>query len=244
MERSVKSATRVFELLEIFERERRPLRTAELVEALDAPQSSVSMLFKTLLAEGYMDFNPDTREYCPSVRVAYMCDWVTHLPNRPTAIPQALRNLAELTGETILLGRMDGVQVQYVSVIHSQHAVRFVPAAGTKRPLHRTSVGLMLLSTLEDARIGLMLRRFNAERGVSDKPANVESTLSEVGVARDQGFYQSASLATPGGGVISMLLPSPIRGQRLAAGVGAPLSRLQLNCGRYRELLQRAVAQC
>jgi DNA-binding IclR family transcriptional regulator len=244
MERSVKSATRVFDLMEVFERERRPLRVAELVEALDAPQSSVSMLCKTLVSEGYMELNPTTREYCPSMRVANLWDWVTHLPYRPKAITEVMRGLAAGSGETILLGRVDGFEVQYVSAIHSRHAVRFVPTAGTRRPLHRTAIGIVLLSTMSDARIGLLLRRYNAELGVSGTPANLEATMREVNVARDQGYYQSGGLATPGAGVIAKLLPTSIREQRLAVGVGAPLDRLQLHKRKFLDLITEAVAEC
>jgi IclR family acetate operon transcriptional repressor len=244
MDRSVKSATRVFELLEVFERQRRPLRVAELVRELDAPQSSVSMLLQTLVSEGYLEFNGSTREFCPSVRVANLCEWVGHLPHRPRAIPEALRNLAADTGETVLLGRIEGIQMRYVAVIHSRKAVRFVPCCGTRRPLHRTAIGIMLLSTLAKDRIALMLRHFNAEHGEEAGQANIPWTLREAAAAGELGYYQSGGLATPGAGVISMLLPTPIRGQRLAAGVGAPLDRLQLNKASYRERLREAVAQC
>lgn len=56
----VKSATRVFELIELFEVERQPMRVSTIVEKLGAPQSSVSMLLKTLVARGYMEFDAAT----------------------------------------------------------------------------------------------------------------------------------------------------------------------------------------
>lgn len=244
MDRSVKSATRVFDMLETFERQRRPLRVADLVESLDAPQSSVSMLLKTLVSQGYLDCNPATREYCPSARVANMCDWVTQLPDRPQAIPEAMHKLAEQTGETILLGRIEGVHLQYAAVIHAREARLFAAVSGTKRPLHRSSLGMALMSALDDARIGLLLRRYNAELAADEKPANLKATLAEVAIARDQGYYQSGGLATPGSGVIGMLLPSLLRGQRMALGVGTRLDRLQLNKREYIDRLKEAVAQC
>ena len=244
MMRSVKSATRVFDLLDVFERERKPLRVADLVSGLDAPQSSVSMLLKTSVSKGYVDFNPVTREYCPSMRVAYMCHWVTHSPDRPTAIPEALRQLAEKTGETISLARVAGAQLQYVAVIQSRHALRFVVVSGTKRPLHRAAAGIVLMSTMDDQRVGRILRQYNAEHESDVHTANVQATLREVAVARDQGYYQSGGLATPGAGVIAMLLPSVIRGQQMAVGIGAPLDRLQLHKREYLDRLKEAVAQC
>ena len=244
MDRSVKSATRVFDMLETFERERRPLRVADLVECLDAPQSSVSMLLKTLVSQGYLDCNPTTREYCPSARVANMCDWVTQLPHRPQAIPEAMHKLAEQTGETIMLGRIEGVHLQYTTVIHAREARRFDVVSGTKRPLHRAALGMVLMSTLDDDRIGLLLRRYNAEYSATTKVANIAATLAEVSVARDQGYYQSGGLTTPGHGVIAMLLPSALRGQRMALGVGARLDRLQLRKREYLDRLSEAIANC
>jgi IclR family transcriptional regulator, acetate operon repressor len=244
MQRSVKSAARAFDLLEVFERQRKPLRVSDLVEALDAPQSSVSMLLKTLVSDGYVDFSPATREYCPSLRVANLCGWVAQLPDRPRAIEEAQRQLAKQTEETIVLGRLECTCLQYVSVIHSEQAVRFTPVAGTKRPPHLTASGLVLMTTLDDERIKLLLRRYNAELEPGGKPADVQHTLGEVAKARELGHYQSAGLFNPGHGVIAMLLPSTIRGQRLAMGIGAPQVRLQLRRREYLDRLTEAVAQC
>ncbi len=244
MQRSVKSAARAFDLLEVFEQKRKPLRVSDLVEALDAPQSSVSMLLKTLVSDGYVDFSPATREYCPSPRVANLCAWVTHLPDRPRAIDDAMQQLAQLTGETIVLGRLECTHLQYVSVVHSRQAVRFTPVSGTKRPPHLTATGIVLMTTMDDERIRLLLRRYNGELEDNSKPANVCETLTEVTKAREMGHYQSAGLFNPGHGVIAMLLPSALRGQRLAMGIGAPQVRLQLHQREYLTRLKEAVAQC
>ncbi|QFZ87614.1 helix-turn-helix domain-containing protein [Variovorax paradoxus] len=235
----VKSAVRVFELLELFEAERRPLRVADIVDKLGVPQSSVSMLLKTLVARGYMEFDSARREYCPSVRIAFLGDWATRLPARQEAIQDAMRRLASETGETVLLGRQSGVLMQYLSVRESQHALRFSLSPGTMRPMHRTAIGIMLLSQRDDDQIGLLLRRYNAEAGRTGPPARIAETLRAVAFAREHGYYESANLATPGAGVIASLLPTPIRGQRLGIGVGGPLERLHK---RRRQLLASLLA--
>ncbi len=92
----VKSAQRVFELLELFESECRPLRVGEIVQRLDMPQSSVSMLLKTLAARGYMDFDPQERTYCPSVRVAFLADWTNPEPEQAEIVRTVKARVAEL----------------------------------------------------------------------------------------------------------------------------------------------------
>ena len=230
----VKSAARVFELLELFDAARRPLRVAEIVEQLGAPQSSVSMLLKTLVARGYMEFDAARREYCPSVRVSFIGDWATRLPDRKEGVPDAMRRISGAIGETVLLGRQNGVLMQYLSVIDSEHALRFSPAPGTLRPLHRTAIGIMLMSRLDDAQIGLLLRRYNAEAGKKWPIAKIAETFRAIELAREQGYYESANLATSGAGVIATLLPTQIRGQHFGIGIGGPVDRLHK---RRKELL-------
>lgn len=239
----VKSAMRVFELLELFDVARRPMRIAEIVERLGIPQSSASMLMKTLVARGYMEFDPGTREYCPSMRVAFLGDWAMRSPEHQEALQDALRRLHEETGETVILARQVGLQVQYVSVLESEHALRFSLAPGTRRPLHHAALGLMFLSQLDDEQVGRLLRRHNAESDRSGPPAKIPETLRAVQQARAQGWYESANLATSGAGVMATLLATPIRGQRLGLGVGAPLDRLQRDRKRLLAALRAAAAR-
>ncbi len=222
----VKSAMRVFELLELFEAERRPLRIAEMVDRLGVPQSSLSMLVKTLVARGYMEFDSVTREYCPSVRVSFLGDWAMGARHQQE-IRDALRQLSNEVGETAILARHSGLFVQYVAVMESEHALRFSLVPGSQRPMHHAALGIMLLSQFDDDQIGRLLRRYNAEAEKGAPLAKIAETMRAVHQAREQGWYESANLATQGAGVIATLLATPIRGQRLGIGVGAPLQRLQ-----------------
>lgn len=94
------------------------------------------------------------------------------------------------------------------------------------RPLHRTAIGIMLLSRLDDEQVGRLLRRWNAEHGQNSVPARIAETMRAVARVRRQGHYESDSLATPGSGVIATLLATPVRGQCLGIGVGGPVARL------------------
>lgn len=235
----VKSAIRVFDLLELFDAERRPLRVTAIAQKLAAPQSSISMLLKSMVSRGYMEFDATTREYCPSVRVAFLGDWATRIPHKRDALQDALRRLANETGETVLLARQSGILLQYLSVLESQNALRFSPSPGTMRPMHRTATGIMLLSTQNDEQIGRLLRRYNAEPGRTGPVARIATTMRAVESAREQGYYESANLATSGAGVIATLLATPIRGQYLSIGVGAPVERLHT---RRAELVRTVLA--
>lgn len=222
----VKSAARVLTLLELFDAECRPLRVTEIAELLGAPQSSVSMLLKTLVAGGYMDHDAEKRTFSPSARIAFLGSWVIHSPNNDVEVPDIMRRLARETGETVLLGRLTGVHLQYLSIIDSDQTLRFSPTPGTLRPLHRSAIGIMLLSEMSDAQIGLLIRRFNAQRPETQSAIRPTELMRAIAFARDHGYYETAGVMTPGAGVIATVLPLAMRGVRIGIGIGAPFARL------------------
>ncbi len=227
MTEGVKSAERVLAIFEVFEAERRPLRISELVKRLEIPQSSTSTLMKTLVANGLVEFDPDTRTFQPSVRLAFLGNWVLGSSDGLAQIQSLIQRLAAETGETVIVGAQNGLNVQYLSVIVSEHQVRFALRPGLMRPLHLAGLGIMLLSQKSDGEVGKIVRRFNAEAD-QDQPHAVEANvLSAVREARALGYCQTANLASPGAGVIATLLPLPVEGRFLAIGLGAPLDRLE-----------------
>ena len=239
-EKTVKSAVRVLAIFEVFESERRPLTISELVERLAIPQSSTSTLMKSLLAKGFVEYDGETRRYRPSVRLAFLGNWVlgsTGVIARIHALAQAL---SQRTGETVLVGAENGLFMQYLSVIVSPHTVRIALHPGLKRPLHLSGLGVMLLSLKTDAEIGRIVRRYNAEEENGALPRLTErQVLGMVEEARAQGWCQTANLSTAGAGSIATLLPLPGGQRPLAIGIGAPLERLQAR----HDVLQRALAE-
>ena len=222
----VKSAVRVIGIFELFEAERRPLKISEIVERLGVPQSSVSTLMKTLIAQGFMDFDPDTRQFRPSARLAFLGHWALGAPDSIEQVQSVMRRLADETGESVLLGAQNGLMMQYLSVIDSPQALRFSLRPGLMRPIHKTGLGIMLMTVKSDAEIGRLLRRYNLEHGQDGSYAVEAEVRSMVAAARKQGFFRTESLMTPGAGVIAALLPLPVRGRYLGLGIGGPDARL------------------
>lgn len=227
-EKTVKSAVRVLAIFEVFEMERRALTISELVERLKIPQSSTSTLMKSLVTKGFVEFDAETRRYRPSVRLAFLGNWVLGSTDVIARIHSLAQTLSQRTGETVLVGSENGLFMQYLSVIVSPHTLRIALHPGLKRPLHRSGLGLMLLSLKSDAEIGRLVRRYNAEYGAEDDRRLTERQVLEmVEKARHQGWCETANLIVEGAGTIATLLPLP-QGQRpLAIGIGAPVARLQ-----------------
>lgn len=241
MSEGVKSAERVLAIFEVFEALRRPMRISELVKKLEIPQSSTSTLMKTLVAKGLVDFNPEERTFCPSVRLAFLGNWVLGADDGLAQIQSIAHRLAAETGETIIVGAQNGLFVQYLAVVVSQQPVRFTLHPGMMRPLHRAGLGIMLLTTKEDAEVGRMIRRFNAEADEDTVIVPEFEVIEMVRKARSMGYCETANLATPGAGVIATLLPLPVEGRNLSIGIGAPVSRFNGRASMLRDKLLQEV---
>ena len=243
-DKTVKSAVRVLAIFEVFEFERRSLTISELVERLKIPQSSTSTLMKSLVAKGFVEFEAETRRYRPSVRLAFLGNWVLGSTDVIARIHALAQTLSERTGETILIGAENGLYMQYLSVLVSPNTVSIALHPGLMRPLHLSGLGLMLLSLKTDAEIGRVVRRYNSENSLTAVPRLSErQVLSMVETARRQGWYETANLITEGAGSIAALLPLP-RGERaLAVGIGAPVNRLQERHDILQQALTEAVAE-
>jgi len=234
------------------------MRISELVKRLEIPQSSTSTLMKTLVAKGLVEFDPDMRTFCPSVRLAFLGNWVLGAndglaqlaflgnwvlgANDGLAQIQSLvQRLSSETGETVLVGAQNGLHLQYLLVMVSPHAVRFALRPGSMRPLHRTGLGLMLMTTKEDGEVGRMIRRHNSEVEADQPIVREADVIEAVREARSLGYCETANLATPGAGVIATLLPLPVEGRHLAIGLGAPLDRIRSRRDELRMLLRNEV---
>jgi len=235
----VKSALRVFEVLELFDKLQKPLRVSDVVDELGYPQSSVSSLLQTLLEKGYVDFYPESRSFFPTPRLAFLGHWTMGHPESVEVIQSTMRWLVDQTGDSAALGARSGTQLQYVHFMVSESVLKFTVAPGATRPLHRTTLGLLHLSLETDEEIGKVIRRFNAENP-DQEPGDIAEILKQVHKARAEGVLCTESQNTMGVSVLGTLLPFDGESRALAIGVGGPAERIRNNMEDFKATVLRA----
>ena len=206
----VKSARRVFELIELFEQLNKPATVAEIVQASGFPQSSTSMLLRTLHHMGYLCWNPDDRTYLPSLRLNMLGGWVHDLALPRSHLRLAMQELSRQTGLSVLLGQRTGRFVQYAhEVFASSERGDDVPI-GVVRPLVETGLGYALMAAMPDEQV----RRVAAACLVAqEKPTlvrDVQQVMAMVTKVRQAGFAYSTRLQNVGKASFSFHLGQPI----------------------------------
>lgn len=234
----VKSAARTLEVLDLFAKSRRPLALGELCDALGYPQSSTTVLLKTLTALGYLTYNRRRRVYFPTIRITALGDWVPQALFGQGKILDVMRDIHSATGETVSVTVQNDVYLQYIKLILSVHALRFHVDEGTMRLLPHSVIGWMLMSTMDDDEIETLVRRARIAAGPAVPVPTVAEIMAKVATIRREKFGYGENVPFLGGAAICVLLPVRILDQPVVLGIGGALERVRANRARYLTLLR------
>lgn len=216
----VKSARRVLQVLEYFDETRSDASVMDVARALNFPQSSTTELLKSLAELGYLSYDHHKRRYMPTHRVALLGSWIQAPHLGEGKVVQMMEELGEKTHETIILGEHSGSVVRYIYVVPSRKAMRLHVGPGTIRPLARSGLGKLFLSTFPPEKVKTLLKRINASRE-ADEPlieyAELEREMQEI---RASGYHLFTNGVNPGAGVVGMMLPQPEGYPPLGLGIG------------------------
>jgi DNA-binding IclR family transcriptional regulator len=224
---AIKTARRIFEVLEYFDEVQRPVSLKEISGHFDYPVSSASALLKSLLLIGYLDYDGVSRTYMPTMRLSSLGQWVSGALFGEGQILALVKQLSRETQETITIGTQSDLFAQYIHVVPSTHVIRYELKPGTVRPLARSGLGWLLLSARPDEMIEKIVRRINAEEENRKLRVSLPELMANIREIRRQGYVFSRHTVIVGGGIIAMLLPVRRYGRILAIGVNGPVDRLE-----------------
>lgn len=213
---------------------------SEIALALGYPQSSTTVLLKTLIALGYLNFDRRQRLYFPTPKVTSLGDWIPRALFGTSRVLEAMKDVHAATGETVSIGTKNDVYLQYVQIIQSIHPVRFHVDEGTLRPLTHSCVGWLLLSTMPDDRVDNIIRRANIATKKQAGRVKVSEMMEKIREIRSKPYCSAENVPFLGGATICVLLPITIQEQPVVLGLGGALERIRQNHDRYLKVLQRA----
>jgi DNA-binding IclR family transcriptional regulator len=223
---AIKSAQRVLAILEYFQETRRAATVGDIATALSLPQSSTSMLLKSLVSLGYLEYSEGSRLLRPTYRVALLGNWIQKSFFNHGPLTDVMESIQREIGETVVLGRQNGASMQYVHIVDASYAVRLIIHSGTLRPMTRSALGMILLTQKPDHEIRAIVRRNNADADVDELRVNEREFLQNMQDIRRQGFAESNGRMIPSASTIAMLVPADKRETPLAMGVGGPIERI------------------
>jgi DNA-binding IclR family transcriptional regulator len=184
----VKSAVRVIEVLEFFDRTRAPAHVGLVAAALKFPQSSTSALLRSLVKIGYLRYDPRARTYFPTERVPLLGNWIARPLFRGGPLLNMMDHLAGRSGFAVTLARRNGNQAQYVHLADPRGVAPADIAIGASVPLPLCAVGQILLGELTDEEVRRLIHRLNAEALSSRDIVRTPDLIARLADVRQRGY--------------------------------------------------------
>ncbi|RRO15721.1 IclR family transcriptional regulator [Saccharopolyspora rhizosphaerae] len=181
----VKSADRALIILELLSRGRH--RLSDIAETLRLPLSSVHGLLGTLVHRGFAEFDPTTRTYGLGLKAWTVGQGYTgHRDIVGLALP-LMERLAQETGETVQLSRLDGIENVYIAIAESPQPMKLVSAVGMRLPAHSVALGKVLLAGLSNDEVAARYADAELERFTDHTITELPDLLVELDQVRHDG---------------------------------------------------------
>lgn len=230
------SLQRLEGLLDHFARERRPLSSAEICGALEAPRSSVAALLKALVQMGWLANDRRAATYLPTAKFATLGSWVLDEALLSPELIEAVHVLQMETGETVSLSAPADLGLEVLHVVGPDSGIRLVIQVGVRLALWGTAIGTAYLATIADPTIRSMYRRTEA----TDSPPKVSLRTALLGIRRardNDGIAFAESAVVPDVAAISRALPATMAPRTLVVSIGGPISRVRARRAEIEETL-------
>ncbi len=184
---AVKSADRVLTVLDLLAA-RGPSTFSEIVAALMLPNSSAHNLLQTMVRRDYLEFDPDARTYGLGLRLWQVAQAYGGNRDLVTVARPLMRQVVDVTGETVQLARLDGVENVYLAIAESPHPMKLVSAVGARLYAHATGLGKALLAALPDDEVRALLTGIPLPAFTPYTITDVDTILTALREIRARGY--------------------------------------------------------
>jgi DNA-binding IclR family transcriptional regulator len=221
----VKSAARALEILELFATERKRMNSAQLGTLLGYPKSSLSVLLKSLVAQGYLANGGGDQDYFPTLKLARLGDWIPAALLGSDALLPMLARLRDETGETVTLTMAADLHMRCLHALIGTHPISLQVEEGVSFPLIGTAIGSMYLATLQEKAVAATLARW-AKQHPGQSKAMIAKINADVVEARQHGYACAYDIVIPDTGAIAMPIRTVPGGEALIVAVAGLNSRI------------------
>lgn len=152
----IQSVSRALAILELFDEHRPYLSTTDIAELTGLNRATAYRFCQTLLGLGYLE-EVAPRRFRPGLKAVSLARAALSSRELPDLALPYLRDLREVTGETVNMALLDGTEVVYVSRLLSHHLLALRLFVGSRLPVHASSLGRAMLAFLPEEQTEALL---------------------------------------------------------------------------------------
>jgi len=176
-----------FSLINILEK-KGPLTRKELLEETGMDKSTLHRFLTEMWKEGFVCLNSLTNRVYLGYRFLRLASEVKENLKIREIAQSVMKELRELTGETVHLAEFDGTELHYIDKIESDHTIRMHSRIGAPIPLHCTALGKAVLAHQDERSIKDFLATCSFPRRTPRTIDNREDLQVELGEVKKTGY--------------------------------------------------------
>jgi len=227
----VKAASRTLDLFEAFAEAGGPLSLTEISQRISVPISSCHSLIRTLQMRGYVYVLEERKRIYPTRRLLGIAQAIGLHDTALEQLSPIVTNLMKATGETVLVGKMQGDIVVYLDVVPGNHTIRYTASIGDTFPTHSSAIGKSMLSLLDDQALDEAIGKLQLTQFTDATITNAKAFKRDIQAGRERGYFLTRGETVVD--VMGISIPCRIGGASYAIGVAGPTSRLKENFDAY-----------
>jgi len=184
----IKVLDKSLNVLESFYKKDSPLTITKLSEILKTYPSTIHRILETLKYRGYVEQDPASKKYYLGLKLVELGEYKMNKLDLVKVAYPFLRKLVNQFDENVYLGVYSDEKVLYLEKVESTHLVTMSTHIGKTAPLHCTSLGKILLTSLPKEEMNKILFKGKLKRFTEKTITNKKLLKAEINKVKEQGF--------------------------------------------------------
>jgi IclR family KDG regulon transcriptional repressor len=188
MQKSVQSIERVFDILELLSHEPKGMNLTKVGTSLSLHKSTVYRLLMVLKKRGYIEKEEDSGRYRLGPGFVELASLLLNSVELKTEAEPHLRQLSQVTGQTVFLATLQDNEVVYLDKVESFNSLRKYSIIGQRRPLFCTSLGKAMIMNLPADELNELIKDTVFEKYTANTHKDMQALLKDLDVCRKRGW--------------------------------------------------------
>jgi len=211
------TADRAIDVLLLFDEHGPVLSALDVSERLSMPRSTTYRYLQSLRSYGLVEDDQASGGFRLGPRVLQLARVARKGLGVPEVALPHMRELAEETGEAVILTRRMGQMVVCVERVESKHRIRLTYERGNTLPPHAGASARVLLAWLPEKELDELLRSVELKRYTDRTVTDPKALRADLACIREHGYAVSYGEVDPG--VRGIAAPVFDRDHQVVAGL-------------------------
>ncbi len=186
--KTIGSVLKAVEIIELLAASDEEIGVTEISNHLNYGVSATYHLLNTLKISEMIEQDSKTKKYRLGLKLWKIGKLAREQNHLSTFVQPYLRELQELTGETVNLTILDNGEIMYIAQEESKKLIRMFTKIGARVPLHCSAAGKILLAFLPEEKQRTIIEGIHFNKFTEKTVTNPKELRDQLEIIKQQGY--------------------------------------------------------